>query len=61
MYPDYVSRRYLNEKFSNLKDVMKSLEIDDESIDDKVDNELVERDRFAVRNYCEAILNEFGW
>ena len=27
----------------------------------KIDNELVERDRFAIRNYCEAILNEFGW
>lgn len=61
MYPGYVSRRYLNEKFSNLNEVMKSLEIDNDSIEDKIDNELVERDRFAIRNYCEAILNEFGW
>jgi len=61
MYPGYVSRRYLNEKFSNLNEIMKSLEIDDDSIEDKIDSELVERDRFAIRNYCEAILNEFGW
>ena len=33
MYPGYVSRRYLNEKFSNLNEIMKSLEIDDDSIE----------------------------
>ena len=61
MYPDYVSRQYIKEKMDGLNNYMNGLNLEDDTLLDKVDDEEVNRVRFAVKNYCEALLNEFGW
>lgn len=61
MYPGHVSRRYLSEKSEKLMSELNLIKINDTSADDRVSEDEVERVRYAVKSYCNSILNEFGW
>ena len=61
MYPQYVSRKYLKEKFDKLENSMRHVfEIDNDNLDDKIDINLVNKEKYAIQNYINSILNEIG-
>ena len=57
----YVSRNYLREYYSKIKyDMENCLQVLDDSLPDKIDNEDVKRCFNNIENSSEAILNELN-
>lgn len=55
----YVSRKYLREKYTKLKNDMENvLQILDEDLSDSVDNDDVKRVFYTVEDSSQSIINE---
>ncbi len=53
-----VSRRYLKEKYSAMKNDMELLDLDSNTLPDEIDRAVVDRVRYNIVDKCKSIIRE---